>query len=183
MNMSPQQANAALADAHQTVERSRILYGYQQRTPYFIVWGLVWFVAYSMSHFLPSKQGSIWLVLDMLGASASFWIARRNQRQHGHRDDWRWLAVGATLCAFIIFTFQILTPHSSKQIASYIPLLFGTIYVVVGIWYGPRLIVAGVAIMGLSLIGYFWIDTYFNLWMAVLGGGALVGTGLWLRRV
>lgn len=183
MNISPQQANAALAEAHRTVDRSKILYGYQQKTPQFIIWGLVWFVGYLMSYFLPSKQGWSWLILDTLGAIASFWVAQRNQRQHGRRDDWRLFAVGITLCAFIVLTFQILTPHSSKQITSFIPLLFGTLYVLVGIWVGLRLVVAGIAIMGLTLVAYFWIDNYFNIWMAVVGGGALVATGLWLRRV
>jgi hypothetical protein len=34
----------------------------------------------------------------------------------------------------------------------------------------------------LTLFGYVTLASHFYLWMAVVGGGALVLAGLWLRR-
>ena len=33
----------------------------------------------------------------------------------------------------------------------------------------------------LTVGGYFWLAPYFMLWMAGVGGGALILGGLWLR--
>lgn len=33
------------------------------------------------------------------------------------------------------------------------------------------------------MAGYELLQEHFNLWMALVGGGALVSTGLWFRRV
>ena len=38
-----------------------------------------------------------------------------------------------------------------------------------------------VAIAVLTLVGFFWLPQLFLLWMAVVGGGALIFAGLWLR--
>jgi hypothetical protein len=34
----------------------------------------------------------------------------------------------------------------------------------------------------LTIVGFFVLPAIFMLWMAVVGGGALVLGGLWLRR-
>ena len=33
----------------------------------------------------------------------------------------------------------------------------------------------------LTLVGYVYSGSYYDIWMALAGGGALVGIGLWLR--
>jgi hypothetical protein len=42
---------------------------------------------------------------------------------------------------------------------------------------------AGVAVAALALFAYFYVPAYFNTWMGLVGGGVLVLTGYWLRRV
>jgi len=68
------------------------------------------------------------------------------------------------------------------QIGALIPLLFAWIYIVMGVWMGWRFALAGVALGALTLGGFFLIHQHFLLWMAFVGGGTLVATGLWLRR-
>ena len=51
-----------------------------------------------------------------------------------------------------------------------------------GLWLGLRLVVAGTVLGLLTLGGYFLLRDYFLLWMAVVGSGALLLAGVWLRR-
>jgi hypothetical protein len=46
-----------------------------------------------------------------------------------------------------------------------------------------RFLYAGIALGALTLIGWFWLPHYFLPWMAAVGGGALILTGFWLRKV
>jgi hypothetical protein len=183
MSISHDQALAALKDAEQTTALSSTLHGYQQSSPHLILWGLVWAVAYALSNFLPSYTGIIWLLLDSLGVMGSLIITRKNSFHAKNSNHWRVAAVTLTIIGFVLATFAILPPDSGKQIAVFIPLLVATAYVLIGIWKGLRLVLIGIAVAALSLFGFFCIDAYFNLWMAFVGGGALVLAGIWLRRI
>jgi len=55
-------------------------------------------------------------------------------------------------------------------------------YVLAGLWWGTRFIVTGIALALLTLGGYFLLREDFLLWMAVVGSGALLLAGVWLRR-
>jgi hypothetical protein len=54
-------------------------------------------------------------------------------------------------------------------------------YFLSGLWIGSRLAVTGLALAVLTLVGYYLFPAYFLLWMAVVGGGALILAGAWLR--
>jgi hypothetical protein len=43
------------------------------------------------------------------------------------------------------------------------------------------LTVTGIGMAALTLVGYYLFPAYFFFWMAVVGGGALMLAGLWLR--
>jgi len=51
-----------------------------------------------------------------------------------------------------------------------------------GLWFGFRYIVAGLLVATLTLTGFFVLRSHFSLWMASVGGSALILTGLWLRK-
>jgi hypothetical protein len=48
---------------------------------------------------------------------------------------------------------------------------------------GTRYVVSGIAVAALTLAGFFLLKQHFLLWMAAVGGGAMILAGLWLRRV
>jgi hypothetical protein len=55
-------------------------------------------------------------------------------------------------------------------------------YVVIGLWFESWfLAVLGILVTVLTMAGYAWWPAYYCLWMAVTGGGALFGSGLYLR--
>ncbi len=69
-----------------------------------------------------------------------------------------------------------------QEIAAFIPLLMAALYVIRGLWSGWRYSAIGIGLAALSLGGFFFLHHYFLLWMALVGGGTLILTGLWLHR-
>lgn len=55
-------------------------------------------------------------------------------------------------------------------------------YVVMGLWTDRFLMWLGLFVTATALAGYFLVNPYFCLWMAVTGGGALMVTGLYIRH-
>jgi hypothetical protein len=89
----------------------------------------------------------------------------------------------ATFLVFIVATSAIMQPQDPRQMAAFVPLVVAVCYVVLGLGAGSRITLAGVALGALTLVGYFAFPSIFMLWMAVVAGGTLVLSGLWLRRV
>jgi hypothetical protein len=74
-------------------------------------------------------------------------------------------------------------PWDPRQVAAFVPLVVAAAYAVLGMSLGPRFVFIGLALGLLTLIGFFALSSIFMLWMAAVGGSALVLGGLWLRRV
>ncbi|WP_042338501.1 hypothetical protein [Paraburkholderia ferrariae] len=84
--------------------------------------------------------------------------------------------------AFYILVLNIFQPVTGPQSATLIALIVALFYVLAGLWLGARFVVAGIVLAVLTVFGYFMLAAHFYLWMAVVGGGALMLAGLWLRR-
>ncbi len=183
--LSPEDARQALDTIATTAQRSTTLYGYQRASPYFFLWGVVWVLGYGLSDLWPAQAGWLWMALDAVGMGMSIRIARadRARRGAGTAMAWRIAGLGFSLCVFFAATFVVMAPLSGKQISTFITLTVALAYVLVGLWAGLRWTVAGVAVAALALFAYFYVPVYFNTWMGLVGGGVLVLTGYWLRRV
>lgn len=155
-------------------------------TPYFfLIWGTVWLLAFGSTQFLGPESpvaGLIWVVLDILGGIASFVVGwRLSLRLRGHTYG---PTIGLFWLAWIVYAALIVyfaRPQSGDQLSLLVSLfaMFG--YVVMGIMFRSTLIGGLGAVLTLLIIaGYLLIPAYFNLWMAVLGGGSLIGVGLYI---
>jgi hypothetical protein len=58
--------------------------------------------------------------------------------------------------------------------------MFG--FVMFGLWVGRFFVWLGLLVTALILIGYRYSGDYFNLWMAITGGGALIVSGVFIRK-
>ena len=85
--------------------------------------------------------------------------------------------------AFIAATYAVFGRVTPAQQAAFVPLIVALGYTLLGIWKGPRFLVTGIVIAVLTLGGFFFLHAHFLLWMAFVGGGALLLAGLWLRTV
>lgn len=179
MALTPQDAAAALRDIEQIQARSATLHGYHRAAPHFMIWGVLWAVAYTLNDFFPMHTRAIWTVVIPIGVVAGLVAMRGSQKGLG----WRY---GVGMVAVFVFLFSaiaVMWPVSDRQVAAFIPLFVALMYVLRGIWSGPRYVGAGICVAALTLLGFFLLDDHFFLWMAGVGGGSLFVAGVWLRRV
>jgi hypothetical protein len=184
MSVTNSSAAQSLDEIQRAQRRSAVAYGYQKASPHLILWGFIWAVGYSATYFRPQASAAVWLVLVLLGIGTDFWIGRHTAAEGARTHDWRFAA--SMLAAFLFFValFTIMPPRSGLQVGAIIPIFFGLCYAIGGIWKrGTRFVLLGLAVGVLTVGGYLWLSQYFLLWMAAVGGGALILGGLWLRRV
>ncbi len=182
MSLSSSEANDALRDIRKTEQASSTTYGYRVASPHLIIWGVIWAISYGATWLAPGWW-LVWPVLGTIGLAASFWVGRRKvQAKTGAGYGWRYLATSVAVFAFIAAVFSVLQPRSGEQIGAFMPILVALFYALTGIWArAPRMLATGVVVGVLTVGGYFWLQPYFMLWMAGVGGGALVLSGLWLK--
>ena len=185
MPISTQQAAEALSDIALAQHRASILRGYERGAPHFLLWGLIWMVGYTLTDVMPTMAGPGWLVLDLAGITGSFFLGRAaavNVPIASKNYGRRFAALGITMFAFVSATYFIMKPNSAAQFGAFPALLMAAIYTVVGIWRGVRWAVSGVVLGVCTVAGFALFKEHFMLWMAAAGGGALLLTGIWLRR-
>lgn len=181
MTITQKDAEAALNSVEEAKDRLNILASYRHGAPYFVLWGLVWFFAYMACDFLPDRVGIIWALGDVIGIGGSVALGVLRPRRRG-RFEWRWFAEIAVLAVFAGSVLSIMRPANPEGFAAFFSLLFGLLYMVIGLWFGMRLFLAGLVVTLAAVGGYFLLKEHYYAWLAVFGGGAFFLTGLWLRR-
>jgi len=182
MQMSRDEAVQHLRDIETTQGRSAKAYGYTAAAPFLILWGAIWAVGYTATELWPMTAGQVWSVLGLGGGVASAVLGVRRGRSQPWAS-WRIFAAWLSGGAFFVALFAVLQPVSSNQIGAIVPLFVALAYVLLGLWMGTRFVVAGIVIGALTTGGFFYLPAHFALWMAVVGGGALILAGLWMRRI
>jgi hypothetical protein len=186
MSVTQQDAAEALRLVDEAGARSEMLRGYQSTAPHLILWGIIYALAYALSYMRPAQSNLIWIVLASLGSVGSVVAASLDQRERASSDGNGWLVIPAlflTFLGFIAASSAIMQPHDPRQVGAFVPLVVAVGYIVLGLGVGSRIALAGVALAALTLVGFFAFPGIFELWMAVVGGGTLILSGLWLRRV
>jgi hypothetical protein len=167
-----------------------------------ILWGAIWFVAYLgtyVAYLLEFKvynfrltsrfsigihvTGLCWMVLVLIGMAASWVIGvKRAPVKSAHNKRWGF-------CWLILFVYagvwlSLLWPWNDYQISAFLASVPMFAYVVMGLWADRVLLWLGIVVTLLIIVGFFLfhLRPLFWLWMAILGGGALAGTGLYIRK-
>lgn len=175
-----QEAASVLKEAEATERRSRQAYNYSVGAPHLFIWGAAWIAGYGGSALAGDAANWIWAGVIVLGSAASFLVGRAR-----HGADYafgRRLALLGVVYAFSAALFVVFQPLSGSQVAAYWPLLIAALYAGFGLWIGMRFIVMGAILAAATLGGYFFLPHHFLLWMAFVGGGALILGGIWLRQ-
>ena len=182
--ISAEQAADALKDVTATERRSAEIYRYQRFSPYLFLWGAVWLAGYSATELWPRYSGWIWIGLIALALCVSIAIGRKTpSNDSALRTSCRVASFFFIVWGFIAATYAVMGPVSGLQQGAFPPLLMAAIYMTLGLWMGWRLTIAGAAVGALTLGGFFYLPQHFLLWEALVGGGALILSGLWFRKV
>jgi|WetSurMetagenome_2_1015567.scaffolds.fasta_scaffold179104_2 hypothetical protein len=201
MTISPEEANAALQEIADTEGRTRQML-YKEGDLLFIVWGLVWLLGFLGTHVIKGLGESprltncaillLWGLLVGAGVVVTILVTRRQEPVKSPLGKavavlW-WIVFGyAWLWIGLLFPFiKIENSAQAAQLSRHMGAIYATIpmlmYVIMGLWFGARFLLwVGVVITLLTLVGLFLLPFWFWLWMAFIGGGVLIGAGLYSR--
>lgn len=193
--ISQEEARASLAEIDRTTQRIRHAIATGTAAPLLVAWGAVWIVSYSCEQFIPRYSSWVWGVLIVAGTIASLLSGLRQTPLKSAPSSPLMGRIG--LVWLILFAYGILwatflspweAPHGTygalmeRKLSAYTCTLCMFAYVVMGLWLGRFLLYLGALVTVATLVGYFFVPTYFYAWMAVTGGGSLMFTGLFIRK-
>lgn len=178
-----QDAVSALSDIDAVVRRVRQSRIYATSSLILMMWGALVFVGYCVSFWRLRDTVPIWFAINLLGIAGSFALGRFSHAGQGARSfDWRVLAAIVLVVAFGLFCSVGLGHFNGRQLGAFWPIYVMLFYSLAGLWFGRAFVAIGLSVTALTLIGYFFLGSTFDLWMAFVDGGGLVLGGLWMRR-
>jgi hypothetical protein len=190
MVLTTQQASETLGEVAAAQRKVSVLQGYAKAAPHFLLWGVLWAIGYAGTEFFPAQAGLLWLAIDAIGITGSFLLVRAYSRPgevavpgSRSKQPLNFFVIALAFVAFMGATYYVMQPHTNVQFAAFPPLVMALLYTVIGTLAGTRWIVIGVALAALTVVGYALLREHFMLWMALVGGSALLLTGVWMRRV
>jgi len=173
-------AASALASIETARERSGALRRYAHAGDKLIGWGLVWLVCNLATELVPVWGAKSWLI----GVPAGILWSMMGPGLGGSsgKGAGRYALMGLAVAGFFVAILAVGDIHDQLQANVIVSLTVAIVYIAVGIWSGPRFAWIGLVLAALVLFGWFQDRTHLYLWLALGGGGALIVSGLWLRR-
>ena len=207
MNTSENDARRSLQEIEDVAVRTRRMAAFAGVDLILIVWGIVWFLGYLGTEIIPRLALSLnpklgpaigwliqgwWAILIIAGIAATLMVSRRNtpvESSIGKRIGWLWFALFGYMYVFgfLIMPFVAVQGHEeSMRFWKHMGAIMATVpmfaYVVIGIWLDSFLVWVGLGVTVLTMLGLYLLLPWFWIYMAFVGGGALIGTGLVVRR-
>jgi hypothetical protein len=195
--ITPEEARASLAEIDRIILHTRQTIARAGSAPIVILWGIIWMIGFADVQFFPQSPHWFWMILDLVGIVGSFRLGRWGRKSptknnYGGRIGISWLVLfafgGIWLCLlgpWDLLTSQQMAHHGlelDRKIAAFWCTVPMFAYVLMGLWLDRFFIWLGALVTVATLVGYYGIENYFFLWMAVVGGGSLVAGGLFIRK-
>ena len=182
MNVTKAEAQASLDAIESIMARTRRVIAGSGCGDLLLLWGVIWLIGFSATQFFPNQSGLLWLGLDAAGILGSWAFGCRSRSTakcgNGARIGLAWMALFVYAGIWVF----ILHPSEMRFFGAYpaTVAMFG--YVVMGLWLDRMLLFLGLAVTVTTLTGILLLPDWFNLWMAVTGGGSLIAAGIHIRR-
>lgn len=188
MNISEQDARASLSSVQNVMVQTRKSLASAYVNPLLIMWGLLWIIAFTTTHFYIPYAYHIFMAMGVIGGTGTAVIIRVFHSKAPVKEtstnnlSRRILALWIFLGIYIVIWLFLFAPFSGLQCNALICTAVMFVYIVMGLWFNNRfMIVLGLAVTAGTLVGFYLLRNYYCLWMALIGGGAIFGTGLYLR--
>jgi hypothetical protein len=179
------EAVEALNDIEQIVQRVRQSRIYDISSQIMIAAGVL-VLAGNLANFLtPRHAGFIWISVNVLTVASAAALSTMGGRMAGVQAfDFRVLGAFVLFYGFGIVSTVVLGHFGPRELGAFWSIYFMLFYCMAGLWFGRAFIAMGLAIIALTLTGYFFVEgAAFLLWMAAVNGGGLILSGLWMRRI
>lgn len=190
MEITQKEAQNALSTIQDGIAQTRKAIASSYDSGLLIMWGLIWFTAFILTHFFLAWAWLIWIGLCGMGSIVTLWVGWRQFRSANpvkipatEKIGWRIFWFWALLFVYIFLWLAILKPRHGIQVNAFICTAIMFAYVVTGLWSKSfYMLWLGLAVTCTTLIGFYLIPpSWYCLWMAPTAGGALLGTGLYIR--
>lgn len=193
MNVTRDEAAAALDHVERAGQRVRSWRGYGEAADYLVLWGSVWLVCNVVSDWRPHWSGAAWLAGVGVGTVITAVLTVRNalrwkhsfpaSRAEGRAIGRRAALLGTTLILWFPVLWLIAGPFEPRQGNALISITWASVYMASGAFVGWRLFAIGLFTAAAIVVGFVFVQPHFALWMGIVGGGSLIAGGLRLRKV
>lgn len=190
MNVTDEKARQSLSMVENISSQARKSIAAGYASPLLIIWGIICIVCFLGTYFFVERANEIWYGVGGLGMIGTFLICRR-QAYHGKptkidaskKAGWRMFWFWTLLFIYIYLWLSIVKPRNGIQLNAFIIVVIMFAYIVIGLWHESNFMIGlGLFITAVTMIGVYLIaPAYYCLWMAPTAGGALLGTGFYLR--
>lgn len=184
MNLNPSDAESALQAASSSSQKMQRALNAWGAAYHLILWGLITLLGFTLTYFharFPQLFVVLtWPVLIICGTVLSWAIGLRMrtkfQSPFGARIGvlWGLFVLYGAVGAFLVH------PENPQEITTLV-LIFHTLWMaVMGLWLNLRLLWVALAVAALTLFGYWVLPGYFYLWLALVIGGTMIVSGIFL---
>ncbi len=186
MNISPSEAEEALAAIQIMTQKTRHSIASGSAYISLIITGVVWLIGFTATQFLTAPLIVwIWIVTSIVGSALATFIGIRAGKRvriassavTGKRIATFWVL----LILFAAAIVAVAHPTDGKQITMLIILLAMIGQMGMGLLLSFSATWWTVPVAAVALIGYFFALDWFFLWMGLLGGGTMIILGLYIR--
>lgn len=190
MNVTNEDAVQSLAQVEDVIAKTRQSLVSTYAGPFLMLWGFIWVVSYVGTHFFLVWANLIWSISGALGGIGTvfiFWRLFRHGPAIRNSSDkqfmLRMILFWPLVFAYAFVWLSIIKPYNGIVLNAFLVTVVMFAYVVMGFWFGSWLmVILGIVITGFALVGFYLIPAgYYCLWMAVMAGGGLLGTGLYMK--
>jgi hypothetical protein len=178
MTIDPKLAAAALDDIAGVERRTRQALVNAHAGTILLFWGVLVTLGYLAEYGWPRYAGPIWIAVNLLGLAGTVRFSGRSGDATARRIVWAFVV----LMGYGMIWSLLIGGFGPRQLDAFWPTLVMCGYVLLGLWLGRFFIALGLIVTALTVVGFFWLGSWFQLWMATVNGGALLVGGLWLRR-
>ena len=188
MNVSQEEAQESLSKVRDVTVRTQRAITSTYANPMLILWGMLWIVAFTSTHFYLSYAFHIFMTMSVvggIGTAVIFWLFHSKAPVKDTPSpgiEWRIALFWISLYVYAIIWLFLFAPFNGRQCNAFLCTAAMFAYVVMGLWFTSYfMVVLGLTVTAATLVGFYFIESYYCLWMAIIGGGAFLGTGLYIR--
>lgn len=179
------EAAQALNDIEQIVQRVRQSRIYDISSQIMIAAGVLVLAGNLANFAAPRYAAIIWVAVNVLTVASAAALSAMGAKMSGVQTfDFRVLGAFLLFYGFGILCSVVLGHFGPRELGAFWAIYFMLFYCMAGLWFGRAFTAMGLAIVVLTLIGYFLVEGgAFLLWMAAVNGGGLILSGFWMRRI
>jgi uncharacterized membrane protein YadS len=186
MNISPNEAEEALAAIQKVTQRTRRSVASSGAYIFLFITGIIWLVGFLANQFLSGETAvTIWIGISLLGSALSILLgSRMGRRVRGPSTAAYVKRIGTFWLLLVLYgiaAIAIARPTDGKQMTMLIILFIMIGQMAMGLLFSFSSTWWALPITALALAGYYLLPEFFYLWMAVLVGGGMIVLGLYIR--